>query len=70
MPNNGKWIQGTGFSDHSPFWLQGYKAMMVTDTAFLRNPHYHKSSDTIATLDSDFFTSTYQGLLAALRAIK
>ena len=70
VPNNGKWIQGTGFSDHSPFWLQGYKAMMVTDTAFLRNPHYHKSSDTIATLDSEFFTSTYQGLLAALRAIK
>ena len=70
VPNNGKLIQGTGFSDHSPFWLQGYKAIIVTDTAFLRNPHYHKPSDTITTLDPEFFTSTYQGLLAALRAIK
>ncbi|MEO0837023.1 MAG: M28 family peptidase, partial [Cyanobacteria bacterium J06642_3] len=70
VPNNGKWIQGTGFSDHSPFWLEGYKAMMVTDTAFFRNPNYHKATDTIATLDPDFFTNTYQGLLAALRTIK
>lgn len=67
VPNNGKWIRGTGFSDHSPFWLQGYRAMMITDTAFLRNPHYHKPSDTIDTLDMNFLTAVYEGLIAALQ---
>lgn len=67
VPNNGKWIQGTGFSDHSPFWLQGYRAMMVTDTAFLRNPHYHKPTDTIDTLDSDFLTAACCALIVALK---
>lgn len=67
VPNNGKWIQGTGFSDHSPFWLQGYRAMMVTDTAFLRNPHYHKPTDTIDTLDGDFLTAACSGLMSALK---
>jgi hypothetical protein len=27
---------------------------MVTDTAFLRNPHYHRDSDRLETLDFDF----------------
>ncbi|MEC7641461.1 MAG: peptidase M28, partial [Nitrospinota bacterium] len=29
----------------------GHRAVMVTDTAFFRNPHYHKSTDTLETLD-------------------
>jgi Zn-dependent M28 family amino/carboxypeptidase len=66
VPNNGKWIPGTSFSDHSPFWLQGYRAMMVTDTAFLRNPHYHKPTDTIDTLDRDFLTAVGYGLINTL----
>ncbi|ELS01461.1 putative aminopeptidase [Xenococcus sp. PCC 7305] len=66
VPNNGKWISGTGFSDHSPFWEQGYRAMMVTDTAFLRNPHYHKSSDTIETLDGEFLTDVCRGLIKGI----
>lgn len=70
VPNNGKWIKGTGFSDHSPFWLQGYKAMMVTDTAFLRNPHYHKVTDTIDTIDFEFMSSSYYGLVKALRNLR
>jgi aminopeptidase YwaD len=36
----------------------------------LRNPHYHKASDTIETLDLDFLTNTCQNLIAALRTIK
>ena len=70
VPNNGKWIRGTGFSDHSPFWLQGYRAIMVTDTAFLRNPHYHKASDTINTLDGDFLTAACSGLMVALQNLR
>ena len=67
VPNNGKWIRGTSFSDHSPFWLQGYRAMMITDTAFLRNPHYHKPSDTIETLDLNFLTAVCNSLKTALQ---
>ena len=69
VPNNGKWIPGTSFSDHSPFWEQGYRAMMVTDTAFLRNPHYHKPSDTIETLDGEFLTDVCRGLITGIRSL-
>ena len=68
-PSSGKLIPITGFSDHRPFWQQKYRAIMVTDTAMLRNPHYHKASDTIDTLDLDFLTNVCQSLIVALRAI-
>jgi Zn-dependent M28 family amino/carboxypeptidase len=38
-------------SDNSSFWDQGYPALMLTDTSFLRNPHYHLPTDTPETLD-------------------
>ncbi|MBL9147315.1 MAG: M28 family peptidase [Phycisphaerae bacterium] len=38
-------------SDNSSFWDQGYPAIMLTDTSFFRNPHYHLRSDTADTLD-------------------
>ncbi len=69
-PSAGKLLPITGFSDHRPFWQQGYRAIMVTDTAMLRNPHYHKASDTIETLDLDFLTNTCQSLIAALGTIR
>lgn len=39
-------IPGVNFSDHDSFWRYGYKACMVTDTAFYRYPYYHTSEDT------------------------
>ena len=68
-PSSGKLVPITGFSDHRSFWQQKYRAIMVTDTAMLRNPHYHKASDAIATLDLDFLTHTCQSLIAALREL-
>ncbi|MGK7950433.1 MAG: M28 family peptidase [Xenococcaceae cyanobacterium] len=65
-PNNGHSIQATRRSDHSPFWDRGYRAMMVTDTAFLRNPHYHKPSDTIDTLNLDFLTNVCKSLITSI----
>ncbi|OKH10805.1 M28 family peptidase [[Limnothrix rosea] IAM M-220] len=56
-------------SDHVAFWEQGYKAMMVTDTANLRNPHYHKPSDTFETLDLDFLTNVCTGLCEAIAVL-
>lgn len=41
-------------SDHAPFWEAGVPALMWTDTAEFRNPHYHLPSDTPETLDYDF----------------
>jgi hypothetical protein len=38
-------------SDNSSFWDQGYPALMLTDTSFLRNPHYHLPTDTPDTLE-------------------
>lgn len=44
-------LPGLNYSDHWSFWKQGFPAVMVTDTAFLRNPNYHKNSDLPETLD-------------------
>lgn len=56
-------------SDHAPFWDQGYRALMVTDTSFLRNPHYHRASDRLETLDLDFLTGICQGLAEGIRRL-
>ena len=69
VPNRGLIVPQTRLSDHSPFWDQGYRAMMVTDTAFMRNPHYHKASDTIESLNLDFLTGVYQGLAIGIRGL-
>ncbi len=69
-PSAGKLVPMTGFSDHYPFWQEKYRAIMVTDTAMLRNPHYHKASDTIASLNLDFLTLTCQNLITALKNIE
>jgi len=37
---------GAWSSDHWSFWREGYPAVMVTDTAPLRNRHYHTREDT------------------------
>lgn len=49
-------------SDHSPFWDLGYRAVMITDTAYYRNPHYHRPTDTMDTLDFDFMARVVEGL--------
>jgi Zn-dependent M28 family amino/carboxypeptidase len=64
--DGGKLIDVTRFSDHSPFWDRGYRAMMVTDTAFLRNPNYHKAGDRIETLDIPKMAMICEGLVAGL----
>jgi len=46
-----EFIPGVDFSDHRSFWRNGYKAVMVTDTAFYRNPCYHSPWDKPDTLD-------------------
>lgn len=62
----GKIVPTTRRSDHASFWDQGYPAVMVTDTAFLRNPHYHQPSDRLETLDLNFMTAVCRGLIYSL----
>jgi len=63
-------IPDTRRSDHAPFWDAGYKALMITDTANMRNPHYHKSSDRLETLDLEFLTNVCQGFIAGITSLK
>ena len=55
-------IPGVSWSDQWSFWQQGYRAIMVTDTAPFRYPYYHSSSDTPDKLDYDRFTLVVSGM--------
>ncbi|MEN9203118.1 MAG: hypothetical protein Q6J46_01690 [Thermostichus sp. DG02_2_bins_29] len=59
-------VPATRRSDHTPFWDEGYRAILLTDTAELRNLHYHKLSDSPETLDLDFFIGVCRGLMVGL----
>ncbi|MBT3510862.1 MAG: M20/M25/M40 family metallo-hydrolase [Nitrospina sp.] len=54
VPGQGENFTEVRLSDHSPFWDAGIPAVMITDTAFFRNPNYHQPSDTLETLDLEF----------------
>jgi hypothetical protein len=56
-------------SDHTPFWFKNVGAVMVTDTAFLRNPHYHRRSDTPDTFDREFFRGATQVVVNTTAAL-
>jgi aminopeptidase YwaD len=56
-------------SDHAPFWDAGVSAVMVTDTANFRNPHYHRRTDTVETLDLDFFAGAVEAMAAATASV-
>lgn len=69
VPFRGSWLPDTRRSDHSPFWDAGYSALMVTDTAHLRNPHYHQASDRIETLNLDFLSAVCCGLIQTFQSL-
>ena len=63
VPFNGWIIPSVRLSDHASFWDQGYKAVMITDSAFFRNPHYHTRADTMEKLDYRFMAELVESLL-------
>lgn len=69
VPDNGRTFPPTRLSDHSPFWDEGFPALMITDTSFMRNPHYHQPSDTIDTLDQEFLHRVAEGVLNGIRNV-
>jgi Zn-dependent M28 family amino/carboxypeptidase len=60
-------IPGVDFSDHRSYWNAGFPALMVTDTAFYRNPNYHQAGDTVEKLDLARMAKVVQGVFAATR---
>ncbi|MEO1269437.1 MAG: M20/M25/M40 family metallo-hydrolase [Myxococcota bacterium] len=55
-------VEGIDFSDHASFLAHDYPAVMVTDTAFMRNAHYHEPTDTLKTLDLHSLTHVVLGM--------
>lgn len=55
-------------SDHAPAWSHGIPGVFMTDTANLRNPHYHESSDLPDTLDRDFHCGVSRLVIGAMAA--
>lgn len=55
-------VTGVGWSDQWSFWQQGYSAIMITDTALFRYPHYHAFTDTPDKLDYNRFTLVVAGV--------
>ena len=60
---------GADMSDHWSFWEQKYRAVMVTDTSFFRNPHYHKTTDTPDTLDYPALAKVTAGIAGVMRGL-
>lgn len=54
-----------GLSDHRNYWKYNIPAVMINDTSFMRNPHYHEKSDTIETLDFNKMVEVVKGVYAA-----
>lgn len=59
-------VEGVGWSDHASFWREGYPAMMVTDTAIFRYPHYHAASDTPDKVNYELLARVTDGLCGML----
>ena len=59
-----------GMSDQRNYWKFGIPALMINDTSFETNPHYHKMSDDIETLDFDRMSQVIDSMLRCLTRIK
>ena len=62
-------LAGVGLSDNASFWREGYRAMMVTDTAPFRYPHYHAVTDTPDKIDYDSLARVTEGLCGTIAAL-
>ncbi len=59
-------LSGISLSDHSNYWKEVYRAIMVTDTAFYRNPNYHQPTDTPETLNYEKMAEVVKGVYTAI----
>ncbi len=64
VPGRGEALPHTRRSDHASFWDAGYPAVVLTDTANFRNPHYHRETDTVDTLNREFLSNVAAAVTA------
>jgi Peptidase family M28 len=62
-------VPGVAWSDHRSFWDVGVPAVMVTDTAPFRDPHYHRETDTPDHLDYARMARLVAGLAEVVRGL-
>ena len=62
-------VPGVSWSDHLSFWREGYRAFMITDTAFYRYPYYHTPQDTPDKLTYEPFARMTNGLFLMLKSL-
>lgn len=58
-----------GASDHYPFQLRGFQAVLLIEYSVFQNPHYHKATDSVDTpgyMDYVFGTKMTRGAVALL----
>lgn len=63
------WVPGIDFSDHLNYWKYGYRAVMITDTAFYRNKNYHEHTDTAEKLDYNKMADIVAGVFNAITSL-
>lgn len=69
IPFRGWLVPQSRLSDNASFWDQGYPALMLTDTAFLRNPYYHGPGDRAETLDYAFMEQVVSLVTRSIRLL-
>jgi Zn-dependent M28 family amino/carboxypeptidase len=69
VPLRGWLVPDTRRSDNARFWDEGYPSLMITDTADLRNPHYHRATDTPDTLNYEFMANVVTTVTRAIRIL-
>lgn len=62
-------LPGVDWSDHAAFWQAGKNALMITDSAMFRYPHYHRETDTAEHLDYKAMAQVSTGLVAMITAL-
>ena len=62
-------LPGIGDSDQWSFWQMGYPAIMVTDTAVCRDPHYHTARDNAEYLDYAKMARVVEGINHVIREL-
>ncbi|MBP2618317.1 M28 family peptidase [Chryseobacterium jejuense] len=63
-------VHGVDFSDHLNYWKFDFPALMITDTSFFRNKNYHKTTDTLETLDIKRMTKVIDAIFLSIIHLK
>lgn len=66
VSGKGESVPDTRRSDHTPFWDNGFRSIMVTDTCQFRNPYIHTPKDTAQNINLNFLTESTKATLSVI----